>query len=283
MDRLQTLLAELELLTSAYSAEEVVIDESIVAQLTTICSEFSEVSEAEGLCPEVSFKLRLGQDSMVQYRVPKAYPDQPIRLSITQSGLNRYLQDKFLLQAREFCNDRIGEHYLFDLIQTSIDIYRDIERDHTEGNDSNNRESEKDNRQPTAIMQVLVYFHHIKSPAKKREIVDSAAELSLGGFWKEGFPGIIIIEGDSEDVQEYVRRLQRLRWQHMVVRGEKTKEIPEHSTVDGMRQLPKKLEEVGDMSELGQRCRLHGVHDLFMTAMKVFKDEEEADQSVALK
>jgi hypothetical protein len=55
--------------------------------------------------------------------------------------------------------------------------------------------------------------------------VDAARELQLGGVSKTGFPGIVIVEGALEDVLEYVRRIQRLRWQQMVVRGEETEVI----------------------------------------------------------
>lgn len=50
---------------------------------------------------------------------------------------------------------------------------------------------------PRSISRSLIYFHHIKSPMKKKEIVSTAAELSLSGLWKEGFPGIVIIEDIS--------------------------------------------------------------------------------------
>lgn len=52
------------------------------------------------------------------------------------------------------------------------------------------------------IARMLVYFHHIKSPAKKKDIVSNAAELQLCGLWKEGFPGIVIIEGEKDSCLE---------------------------------------------------------------------------------
>ena len=55
--------------------------------------------------------------------------------------------------------------------------------------------------------------------------MDNAKELRLGGVSKTGFPGIVVVEGALEDVLEYVRRIQRLRWQQMVVRGEEMEEI----------------------------------------------------------
>jgi hypothetical protein len=66
--------------------------------------------------------------------------------------------------------------------------------------------------------------------------VDTARELQLGGISKTGFPGIVIVEGALEVVLEYVRRIQRLRWQQMVVRGEETEVValPEASEVGSL-------------------------------------------------
>jgi hypothetical protein len=118
-------------------------------------------------------------------------------------------------------------------------------------------------------MQVLIWFHHIKSGMKKKEIRDSADELHIGGFWKDGFPGIIIAEGDADDVTEYIKRLQKLRWQHMVVRGERTVTVTDESkSGDDCRQMPLPMQEVDDMSEMERLCKCTGTHDLFMTLHK---------------
>jgi hypothetical protein len=91
-----------------------------------------------------------------------------------------------------------------------------------------------------------------------------------------------------DNVKEYIKRLQRLRWQHMVVRGEKVVELPgppdgvsdidspgneslvNDNSIDSIRQMPMVLEEVDNMSILAQKCMDCNVHDLYMTIMKVF-------------
>ena len=55
-----------------------------------------------------------------------------------------------------------------------------------------------------------------------QHIVAWAAELSLGGFSKPGFPGIIICEGQAEDVEDYTARLRSLKWSAMAVRADET-------------------------------------------------------------
>lgn len=82
--------------------------------------------------------------------------------------------------------------------------------------------------------------------------------------------GIVIVEGCLENVLEYVRRTQRLRWQHMVVRGEEieTVELNHLESIDCYRKLPQFREIEGNMSDIGTLCREAGLHDLFMTALR---------------
>lgn len=69
------------------------------------------------------------------------------------------------------------------------------------------------------------------SSTKRKAIVDNAEDLQLGGISKTGFPGVVIVEGQLENVLEYVRRIQRLRWQQMVVRGEEIELIVSHNAI----------------------------------------------------
>jgi hypothetical protein len=83
--------------------------------------------------------------------------------------------------------------------------------------------------------------------------------------------GIVVIEGQLDNVMEYVRRTQRLRWQHMVVRGEEIETLPSNSTeaIDQYRKFPLPFREIdGNMSDLSALCRQADLHELFMTAMK---------------
>jgi hypothetical protein len=83
--------------------------------------------------------------------------------------------------------------------------------------------------------------------------------------------GIVVVEGLLEDVIEYVRRIQRLRWQHMVVRGEEieTIEVSPGDSIDDHRKFPEHFQEIdGNMSDLGALCRQANLHELFMTALK---------------
>lgn len=68
----------------------------------------------------------------------------------------------------------------------------------------------------------MLWFHHIKSVAKRKEIVSLARASRLGGFCKPGFPGVIVCEGEDTEVDSFVHSLRALRWQAMDVRYETT-------------------------------------------------------------
>ncbi|PNH08487.1 RWD domain-containing protein 2B, partial [Tetrabaena socialis] len=70
------------------------------------------------------------------------------------------------------------------------------------------------------LLCVLVWLHHLKSLAKRKLIVQWARELSLAGACKPGFPGVVIVEGHSSDVAEFLARMRALTWQAMQVRGQ---------------------------------------------------------------
>jgi hypothetical protein len=118
----------------------------------------------------------------------------------------------------------------------------------------------------------LIYSHHIINPGKRKVIKEWASELELGGYTKIGWPGIIIVEGSEDGCQEYVRRLQHLRWQYLSVRGEQQEEGTAGGSLDELRAMPKKMVMLGEdkMSELAQLCRDAGLEELFLTALKIY-------------
>ena len=124
---------------------------------------------------------------------------------------------------------------------------------------------------PSVLGRRLCFSHHIIAPAKIRAIRQWAEELALGGFVKIGWPGLIVAEGREENVKRYVAALQRLRWQHFVVRGEEIVRAQNaDQTVDDLRALPRRFEEIGErgMKVLAERMREAGLNELFRTFMK---------------
>ncbi|DAZ99210.1 TPA: hypothetical protein N0F65_008243 [Lagenidium giganteum] len=128
-----------------------------------------------------------------------------------------------------------------------------------------------------------IYFHHIIAATKQRVVVEWALELQLGGFSKIGWPGVVIVEGHEACAQEYVRRLQHLRWKQIVVRGEQIVEGHAGQSIDDLRLLPRGFQRFGvdAMSALAAACRVAGVEDLFLSVMKIYRSSDDNEDGAA--
>jgi len=63
--------------------------------------------------------------------------------------------------------------------------------------------------------RLWIYSHHIYNIEKRRNIVNWAHEFHLNGFSMPGKPGIICVEGQESDVDEYWTRLRNLTWKRL--------------------------------------------------------------------
>ncbi|KAF4737799.1 hypothetical protein FOZ63_029946 [Perkinsus olseni] len=127
--------------------------------------------------------------------------------------------------------------------------------------------------QPPVLGRRVIYAHHIRNPVKKKLIKEWAKEFHMGGCYKWGYPGVIILEGDEQDCAEYVNLINRLRWMYLAVRGEEQIPVPEGKIVDDIRAFPKdEFIEYGpdQMSDIAARCREYGLEELFLTCMKMY-------------
>jgi hypothetical protein len=92
--------------------------------------------------------------------------------------------------------------------------------------------SEAPFRPVSHIKRVWVWFHHIKSERKKRDIAAWAQDLGVWSLCKPGFPGCLVVEGLRAGVECYIARLKALPWQAMVVRHEEEQELSSGEDVE---------------------------------------------------
>lgn len=76
---------------------------------------------------------------------------------------------------------------------------------------------------PTGILETqpfhaLLTSHHFISPTKRRLIQQWSASLSVSGFAKVGYPGIIYGQGAEENIREFVARIKAMQWLALRVR-----------------------------------------------------------------
>ncbi|KAF9258250.1 hypothetical protein L218DRAFT_877583 [Marasmius fiardii PR-910] len=67
-------------------------------------------------------------------------------------------------------------------------------------------------RQYQELYHALFTSHHLVSPTKRRNLQNWSSSLSLSGFAKVGYPGIIYAEGEKENIEEFVGNVKGMQW-----------------------------------------------------------------------
>lgn len=67
----------------------------------------------------------------------------------------------------------------------------------------------KSEKKSSTFSRLWIYSHHIFSTEKRRNILHWAQQLNLNGFSLPGKPGIICLEGDDDDLDQYWTRLRK--------------------------------------------------------------------------
>ncbi|KAH9115567.1 hypothetical protein LEN26_000765 [Aphanomyces euteiches] len=191
---------------------------------------------------------------------PKDYPDEQLDVELVCPTLPRSNRQMILDALQQVAAGCVGEVCVLQIYQEALNLLEEVQNLQTP--EAESTPSLPISIVPSVVGRRAIYFHHIIAPGKRQVVKDWAKELQLGGFSKIGWPGVIIAEGIEAYVQEYVKRLQHLRWKQMVVRGEQT---------DTTRRLPSTFFELTDMSELAARCNEAGLSELFLTTMKIYR------------
>ncbi|RHY24984.1 hypothetical protein DYB32_008580 [Aphanomyces invadans] len=193
---------------------------------------------------------------------PIDYPTEPLDLELVCPTLPRTHRTSIVNALQDVAAACAGAVSTLQVYHEAVERLGDYLARSTRFDDTPFRVASPRAVNSSEIGRRTIYFHHIIAPGKRQVIKDWAKELQLGGFSKIGWPGVIVVEGIEANVQEYVKRLQHLRWKQMVVRGEQ---------IDTTRRLEPKFVELTDMSILASQCADAGLTDLFLTAMKIYR------------
>lgn len=120
---------------------------------------------------------------------------------------------------------------------------------------------------PLVLGARLVWFHHIKSTTKRKNIVKWARELDLRGCCKPGYPGLLFVEGEDAACDDIIARLRALAWKAMALRSEERIALPaEAKGIDEARRYLPQFEELGesDMGRMGALMRDAGLEEMFL-------------------
>ena len=102
-----------------------------------------------------------------------------------------------------------------------------------------NRTSKPENakKHDDKFTRMWIYSHHIYNKIKRRDVIDFSAELKLTGFSMPGKPGMIVVEGYSDCVEEFWRRVRNMTWKKITMKEKEDCDIVSGKTVDHYRKF----------------------------------------------
>ncbi|KAG1854561.1 hypothetical protein F4604DRAFT_1591137 [Suillus subluteus] len=113
-------------------------------------------------------------------------------------------------------------------------------------------EQQSTNRLPkTADYHALLTSHHLVSPTKRRSLQRWSSDLSISGFAKVGYPGIIYAQGSQENVEEFVANIKSMQWLALRVRFVEPIDLTNDENHQGWSEFQKVGEVVEEMRRRG--------------------------------
>ncbi|KAK4471513.1 hypothetical protein MN116_004934 [Schistosoma mekongi] len=223
---LKSKIDEVELLLSMFSGDEI--------QLGDVESYLNIKRHAElNVIPEktdIDFVIRLKEKVELSVVLPNGYPSwdtsHPVKPLITlrllsgNSSLHCINVRELSSCLNQFIDEmaNTGEPILvacIDWLQNEL-MNKALVTDESLAILSANSISNNDTNE--RIVCLWIISHHIRSPVKRRLILEWSKELKLAGCCMPGRPGLVIVEGGEIEADEYWRRLRNLQWKHIQLR-----------------------------------------------------------------
>ena len=219
-------LQEVEILTAMFPDEG-----ELVWTDPSILIDAEEYRDSEGRSPSciqcLAFELNLNTEVNEQtnlvfklsIKLPKNYPPARPELSVISDqmsreelmnikrALNEFLStlpddEQILLEIILWLKDNIGAYYSGDKTSKQAE---------SSGADT------KENMEK--LIAMWLYMHHIYSKHKRKDILNWSHDFGLTGFSLPGKPGLVYIEGQSKNVEEFFDRLKSLPWKSIQCRS----------------------------------------------------------------
>jgi acylphosphatase len=280
--RNQHVLDEFLVLQSMYGDDCVIHtpDAFLAASLSSLSSSSSSSSssaaagEAPDTSVEATFHLTLSDGIPLEVHVSYSLSAEvvPPLVKVTADTLSRGDADAVNAHARAFvaaCVGAAGNDVEQQHIVSTLEWLQQQDKVSLNLVGADAAIAKCKNRDETVVhfLRVFIWFHHIYSEHKRDSIFDVAKENDLSGVVMPGKPGMIVVEGLQENVNDFVTRIRKLSWQKMSVKVEQlilldplgnrsadakeaTNGCADHDIVMGrLRKLPKPLQDLSANSK----------------------------------
>lgn len=175
-----------------------------------------KISTSESLASEVELVCHL------PHEYPNALPEVFTRAPAMDRESHRRLSEDLheFLSSQETGQIMVG--LLVDWLQENVHKYL---KESSEPASNSTSLQGTGSKGETSFTRLWIYSHHIYSKFKRRDIFDWASELRLHGFGMPGKPGIICVEGGTQQVDEFWYRVRRLNWKRIVIKEQEVIEL----------------------------------------------------------
>ncbi|KAG1750298.1 hypothetical protein EDD22DRAFT_957967 [Suillus occidentalis] len=214
--------------------------------------------------PQVKFQVKAA-DARIFFEVqfPERYPEdsdvdiaQVPLVSVNGEGMSRDEHHQW----RAFVQERLAEvrgtdYPIYQLLCMHLlpKLHEDGHSIDTGLSESLDIPEQSTNRLPeTANYHVLLTSHHLVSPTKRRSLQRWSSELSISGFAKVGYPGIIYAQGSQENIQEFVASVKSMQWLALRVRFVEPIDLANDEHHQGWTEFQKVGEVVEEMKRRGK-------------------------------
>ena len=216
-ENLAAQICELEALQSVYPQELIIADHGVLADINDFIK-----NPAQERPQRLEYSLELSMNGgtiELLVSLPPKYPKEKPEV-YARSSLLRRTQQLLLNQA---LSDVVGRQEEGEpCIYMLISWLQDNGEDYIAASNTN-RAKEVDNESKeqercTTFARYWIYSHHIYGKLKRRNIAALAKDNSITGFCLAGKPGVVCMEGVSEDCDYCWQKVKSMNWHRILIR-----------------------------------------------------------------
>ncbi|KAM6497522.1 hypothetical protein JOM56_007995 [Amanita muscaria] len=210
------------------------IDQIYAQSWTRILDEYATAMTISDLSASYTvpptFQIRFNSpgslaDVWLEVEMSKSGPGKPAMASFRGSGFTRADQGRWQELKLQKEGEVAGADYpTYELLSTHLlPLLHEHFESGTTVNDQEQQSNDDTDMASTGELEPEIYHtlltsHHLVSITKRRSLQEWSSSLSISGFAKVGYPGVIYAEGKRDDVEEFVANVKAMQWLALRVR-----------------------------------------------------------------
>ena len=146
-----------------------------------------------------------GMTATLRIALPAGYPSScSADVTVAASSLKRSHEDTLSQRLKQRAKDLLGSEAILEIMQECREVMIRIYERTPNGDRVTEVDSFEDDEIDSAFHRRWIWVHHLTNADRVRSIISEARNANLGGFVKEGYPGVIAVEGSASRCDEFV-------------------------------------------------------------------------------